>query len=60
MVQPVRYMPGEVKLSNEEFHWPEFYLAGKKAQGNVLDANERMVENYNLWKTGAGIKDSIG
>ena len=47
LVQPVRYMPGEVKLSNEEFHWPEFYLAGEKAQGNVLDANERMVENYN-------------
>ena len=46
-VRPVRYMAGELTMSDDVFHWPEYYMGSENPEENILDADSDMVEKFN-------------
>lgn len=46
-VRPVRYMAGELTMSDDVFHWPEYYMGSENPEENILDADSDIVEKFN-------------
>ena len=46
-VRPVRYMAGELTMSDDVFHWTEYYMGDENPKENILDADPDMVEKFN-------------
>lgn len=46
-VRPVRYMAGELTMSDDVFHWPEYYMGSENPEENILDADSDMEEKFN-------------
>ena len=57
-VRPVRYMAGELTMSDDVFHWPEYYMGSENPEENILDADSDMEEKIQ-WKTGEKSKRRI-